>query len=32
MIQYPNENNPYQQARKIQDATVLPGNNIDYVA
>jgi hypothetical protein len=32
MIQYPNETNPYQQARKSQDATVLPGSNIDYVA
>lgn len=31
-VQYPNENNPYQQSRKSQDAVNLRGANIDYVA
>ena len=31
-IKYPNESNPYQQARKSQDALKLRGQNINYVA
>lgn len=30
MIRYPNESNPYQQQRKIQDAADLTGAKIDY--
>lgn len=29
-IRYPNENNPYQQDRKSQDAMKLAGHNVDY--
>ncbi len=32
MIKYPNEKNPYQKNRKIQDSIGLKGRNIDYVA
>lgn len=32
MIKYPNESNPYQQARKAQDAIQLKGSKVDYVA
>lgn len=32
MIKYPNEKNPYQQNRKLQDSIGLKGRNIDYVA
>lgn len=31
-IKYPNESNPYQKARKAQDALKLRGNNINYAA
>lgn len=29
MIKYPNESNPYQQARKAQDAAVMTGARVD---
>ena len=32
MIKYPNEENPYQKNRKLQDSIGLKGRNIDYVA
>ncbi len=32
MIKYANESNPYQQAKKAQDAASLKGSKIDYVA
>lgn len=32
MIRYPNEDNPYQKNRKLQDSLGLRGRNIDYVA
>lgn len=32
MIKYPNEDNPYQKNRKLQDSLALRGRNIDYVA
>ncbi len=32
VIQYPNESNPYQKDRKLSDAAVLPGRQIDSVA
>ncbi|MCM1307795.1 MAG: hypothetical protein NC223_04270 [Butyrivibrio sp.] len=32
MIKYPNEDNPYQKNKKLQDSIGLKGRNIDYVA